>query len=195
MLSQPPSGGCVLKQGCRIHRRLFRNPAAFRRLCVETYSSEIRTKENYPAAFRRLCVETLYRQAYISPSAPAAFRRLCVETPPEKRYCSSFLRPPPSGGCVVLPALGQTRLTLCLPAAFRRLCVETKVLRYAHFACFPAAFRRLCVETGRYLVKQARHDYQPPSGGCVLKPSFPTAVCFAALQPPSGGCVLKPVRF
>ena len=59
----------------------------------------------------------------------------------------------------------------------------------------PAAFRRLCVETGRYLVKQARHDYQPPSGGCVLKPSFPTAVCFAALQPPSGGCVLKPVRF
>ena len=32
----------------------------------------------------------------------------------------------------------------------------------------PAAFRRLCVETA-LLAKLTRYDFQPPSGGCVLK--------------------------
>ena len=33
-----------------------------------------------PAAFRRLCVETGRVGTYISAVSPAAFRRLCVET-------------------------------------------------------------------------------------------------------------------
>ena len=33
---------------------------------------------------------------------------------------------------------------------------------------------------------------QPPSGGCVLKPSNFAFQGFDAVQPPSGGCVLKP---
>ena len=33
---------------------------------------------------------------------------------------------------------------------------------------------------------------QPPSGGCVLKPSLPTDRQGIEYQPPSGGCVLKP---
>ena len=32
---------------------------------------------------------------------------------------------------------------------------------------------------------------QPPSGGCVLKPTMANASVDADLQPPSGGCVLK----
>ena len=40
--------------------RLLREaPAAFRRLCVETYSKLSYLLFNYPAAFRRLCVETV----------------------------------------------------------------------------------------------------------------------------------------
>ena len=61
-LSQPPSGGCVLKpygDGAFIAGLA---PAAFRRLCVETTrhgNGDIRTT---PAAFRRLCVETVFQQ-------------------------------------------------------------------------------------------------------------------------------------
>ena len=34
-------------------------------------------------------------------------------------------------------------------------------------------------------------DFQPPSGGCVLKPQKGDVVSWGAIQPPSGGCVLK----
>ena len=34
--TQPPSGGCVLKQGVIDTGRAAEDPAAFRRLCVET---------------------------------------------------------------------------------------------------------------------------------------------------------------
>ena len=35
---QPPSGGCVLKRSCRYRYPTPAIPAAFRRLCVETFS-------------------------------------------------------------------------------------------------------------------------------------------------------------
>ena len=56
--SQPPSGGCVLKQ--HRYKLLWHAapPAAFRRLCVETASVPRRAGGESPAAFRRLCVET-----------------------------------------------------------------------------------------------------------------------------------------
>ena len=39
--------------------RLLREaPAAFRRLCVETYALQDKRYLEFPAAFRRLCVET-----------------------------------------------------------------------------------------------------------------------------------------
>ena len=54
-----------------------------------------------PAAFRRLCVETA-SSAYSSTSgAPAAFRRLCVETDVFKDLGGSWIFQPPSGGCVL----------------------------------------------------------------------------------------------
>ena len=77
------------------------------------------------------------------------------------------------------------------PAAFGRLCVETINPVISSARKTPAAFGRLCVETFG-LVVALFVLLQPPSGGCVLKPSD------QALQrrgydpqPPSGGCVLK----
>ena len=143
-------------------------PAAFRRLCVETPSGWLKTSSSCPAAFRRLCVET----AAISDAAgkvgdPAAFRRLCVET--------------------LNPALV---VTTALPAAFRRLCVETPPPSPLPLPPAPAAFRRLCVETAGGWAA-CRGVAQPPSGGCVLKPSHLSGQDTRILQPPSGGCVLK----
>ena len=55
------------------------------------------------------------------------------------------------------------------PAAFGRLCVETPLNFFAIVNNFPAAFGRLCVETASRRIP-AHCVYQPPSGGCVLKP-------------------------
>ena len=77
-----------------------------------------------PAAFRRLCVETWRYRAVRRNVAPAAFRRLCVET----TYTVSGQRAgnqPPSGGCVLKLTHVGTERTATPPAAFRRLCVET----------------------------------------------------------------------
>ena len=55
---QPPSGGCVLKQFRAVGEVIEHDPAAFGRLCVETYGSIASTLIDEPAAFGRLCVET-----------------------------------------------------------------------------------------------------------------------------------------
>ena len=56
------------------------DPAAFRRLCVETGKDKAEIPAFIPAAFRRLCVETLNLPVLRVGLPPAAFRRLCVET-------------------------------------------------------------------------------------------------------------------
>ena len=102
-ISQPPSGGCVLKPVERmLGTAIGLGPAAFRRLCVETAILTVLSLYLCPAAFRRLCVETTNRSNSNIKILPAAFRRLCVET-------------------VTDPNTGL----LEEPAAFRRLCVET----------------------------------------------------------------------
>ena len=55
-------------------------PAAFGRLCVETYIVNINRYLYEPAAFGRLCVETKSSFCLLIPIVPAAFGRLCVET-------------------------------------------------------------------------------------------------------------------
>ena len=56
----------------------------------------------------------------------------------------------------------------------------------------PAAFRRLCVET--ILPRRPQGgEFQPPSGGCVLKLQMICSRYSDHNQPPSGGCVLKPI--
>ena len=54
----------------------------------------------------------------------------------------------------------------------------------------PAAFGRLCVETDNSRISLGL-AFQPPSGGCVLKPSVIHGWGNGYDQPPSGGCVLK----
>ena len=63
---QPPSGGCVLKPRYIIQNPIYRDPAAFRRLCVETSIDTGSLNGIEPAAFRRLCVETAPR--YFQPA-------------------------------------------------------------------------------------------------------------------------------
>ena len=41
------------------------------------------------------------------------------------------------------------------------------------------------------LPTQSQAIFQPPSGGCVLKPDLKFAASKNRAQPPSGGCVLK----
>ena len=53
-----------------------------------------------PAAFRRLCVETDELSTAIEEEQPAAFRRLCVETRLTK-WIWLPANQPPSGGCVL----------------------------------------------------------------------------------------------
>ena len=150
--SQPPSGGCVLKQDNRdnfVHtnypaafRRLCVetslkvalnlsvNPAAFRRLCVETFALFKHRMEEAPAAFRRLCVETFALFKHRMEEAPAAFRRLCVETVYANVAKLPGVTQPPSGGCVLKHLPDDWLYKLVGPAAFRRLCVETLISRY-----------------------------------------------------------------
>ena len=69
----------------------YGQPAAFRRLCVETLSLSGIHPKRLPAAFRRLCVETLMQFFNWKAKAPAAFRRLCVETTRSGYYRSPAL--------------------------------------------------------------------------------------------------------
>ena len=88
----------------------FNQPAAFRRLCVETLKTVSDGLKHWPAAFRRLCVETPCRPNRSRAGlGTAAFRRLCVET--------------------LIMLRNEAEL---IPAAFRRLCVETKKYGLLH---------------------------------------------------------------
>ena len=55
---------------------------------------------------------------------PAAFRRLCVETFVKGNLIMTMTQPP-SGGCVLKPTPDGDKINRHIPAAFRRLCVET----------------------------------------------------------------------
>ena len=77
-------------------------------------------------------------------------------------------------------------------AASRRLCVETHSWTAPRPLLTSAASRRLCVETALPLVfKEEIAQFQPPLGGCVLKPHGLRDFFIAISQPPLGGCVLK----
>ena len=90
----------MLKQVIRNHFDNGGDPAAFRRLCVETKSLIRPPVKKAPAAFRRLCVETLISIHPVENVLPAAFRRLCVETMADL-YTITLSGQPPSGGCVL----------------------------------------------------------------------------------------------
>ena len=144
--TQPPSGGCVLKHRLGKRRIFAADPAAFRRLCVETRNLCFNCFISLPAAFRRLCVETCGKRLTKPAYGPAAFRRLCVETSPYRAHNSKSS-----------------------PAAFRRLCVETKTVKNKRrrYAQPPSGG---CVLKRRLDTQWYGFDTQPPSGGCVLKP-------------------------
>ena len=82
---------------------------------------------------------------------------------------------PPSGGCVLKHVGFRRNSPMRNPAAFGRLCVETtQVVCLLTFKA-PAAFGRLCVETAPPHISPPAVA-QPPSGGCVLKPTMITGL-------------------
>ena len=144
--TQPPSGGCVLKQKIGSCGYLFERPAAFGRLCVETRQRLRTRRQQQPQPPSGGCVlKPMFadKRAKINVQPPSGG---CVLKPITTQMRKSCWRQPPSGGCV-LKLTNQTR---------------------AHSLRFPAAFGRLCVETIKTR-KNARQPIQPPSGGCVLK--------------------------
>ena len=162
--AQPPSGGCVLKPRIVICR-LKSVSAAFRRLCVETFSDGVfRGFVAQPPSGGCVLKPTCYYK--IEYVGTAAFRRLCVETR-RVLICLSVSQQPPSGGCVLKPEINLA-INLKQTAAFRRLCVETRIFWPVTNCPRTAAFRRLCVETDNSSHEERSHQ-QPPSGGCVLK--------------------------
>ena len=101
-ITQPPSGGCVLKPSNRKYPCRYTAPAAFGRLCVETFPFFLPVLIFPPAAFGRLCVETIWSSIYWRSEWSAAFGRLCVETA-SSAFKSHEIAQPPSGGCVLKP--------------------------------------------------------------------------------------------
>ena len=210
-LAQPPSGGCVLKPLYQVAYLTGDQPAAFRRLCVETSIHRRQATRHRPAAFRRLCVETL----------PSILKRYRHSQPPSGGCvlkqgfcrCAGILKSqPPSGGCVLKQGTFGNRIArvcqppsggcvlkrhkndLCRreqgPAAFRRLCVETLPICMSFLFAAPAAFRRLCVETLPICMSflfAAPAAFRRLCVETFLDAKLPTE----SIQPPSGGCVLK----
>ena len=80
---------------------------------------------------------------------------------------------PPSGGCVLKLGSLQVRFEVFGSATFRWLCVETLEKVRCPLRQHSATFRWLCVETRSTVPATINVKVQPPSGGCVLKPSLP----------------------
>ena len=122
--TQPPSGGCVLKQFVIVFIILRFYAATFGWLCVETALIDSYLCYSVAATFGWLCVETISPASVSVPSEAATFGWLCVET----RFTLSQVNPH-------------------IAATFGWLCVETTPAN--NFASYPSAatFGWLCVET------------------------------------------------
>ena len=77
-----------------------------------------------PAAFGRLCVET-FRSLMAARMMCQPPSGGCVLKPPNYGGSSTVKAQPPSGGCVLKLSVGHCRYKWTMPAAFGRLCVET----------------------------------------------------------------------
>ena len=116
---QPPSGGCVLKLMAEGRSTRIYPPAAFGRLCVETFATGDIADKLGPAAFGRLCVETAFAASPENLEEPAAFGRLCVETRSLKSMEAIAPHQPPSGGCVLKPLKKCAADWLQIPSRLR----------------------------------------------------------------------------
>ena len=77
---QPPSGGCVLKLREGRIKVSGSAPAAFGRLCVETWMAYSAVKELYQPPSGGCVLKRNLTNAGKPKMVPAAFGRLCVET-------------------------------------------------------------------------------------------------------------------
>ena len=100
-VSQPPSGGCVLKQIRPICRRggLFQPPSGgcvLKQLTLNGVSiTGIQPPSGGCVLKQRMMVSA------VGTAKPAAFGRLCVETGLKRKEQEAAQAQPPSGGCVL----------------------------------------------------------------------------------------------
>ena len=118
----------MLKLPFRSPARRLRYAAAFRRLCVETYTKTKPARRKCAAAFRRLCVETLTALSATAVTTEQPPSGGCVLKLVFSEDGSHFREQPPSGGCVLKLRFCRDFRALYDAAAFRRLCVETVYL-------------------------------------------------------------------
>ena len=144
--NQPPSGGCVLKPMLRAALGTARLPAAFRRLCVETSDSR-RRPAGLPQPPSGGCVLKLSKNTVKNMEATQPPSGGCVLKQNHVNNHSSLASQPPSGGCVLKLCLPPASCGTPPPAAFGRLRVETFMLLPKQCVNHPAAFGRLRVET------------------------------------------------
>ena len=79
-MSQPPSGGCVLKRPRPFCWRRMLRPAAFGRLCVETGSNTPQQTQVTQPPSGGCVLKLINSDVFGRFTGPAAFGRLCVET-------------------------------------------------------------------------------------------------------------------
>ena len=137
----------MLKQVYRWQRLKSREPAAFRRLCVETTTVyvEFPFARNQPPlggcvlklGYRHLLVfrstQPPLGGCVLKPEVPDGGGEPdcqpplggCVLKPLRRGLGNTAFIQPPLGGCVLKHALDSNADTTDNPAAFRRLCVET----------------------------------------------------------------------
>ena len=86
---QPPSGGCVLKLALKVAQMGWDKPAAFGRLCVETYDYGYKSYKSTQPPSGGCVLKPVGSFSWRLEKEPAAFGRLCVETENIIRHCDS----------------------------------------------------------------------------------------------------------
>ena len=130
-------------------------PAAFRRLCVETFRGLPGRNLGFQPPSGG-CVLKQYKTKFYFHNGCQPPSGGCVLKPPGSVLIVDEASQPPSGGCVLKLVWVCPRNLREWPAAFRRLCVETGEVLNVLLSALPAAFRRLCVETTLYRSKVLR---------------------------------------
>ena len=146
--SQPPLGGCVLKQnGLESVQPTYGQPPLGG--CV--------LKQTMPTPKPCRCIQ---------PPLGGCVLKLIFTTKKAENICQ-----PPLGGCVLKPVISRAANVGAYPAAFRRLCVETALCAGGRSTCNAQPPLGGCVLKLWRFHNERRARNQPPLGGCVLKHS------------------------
>ena len=147
---QPPSGGCVLKHGwgSGYSQEKSQPPSGG---CVLKRLRPLRSvRRPTPAAFGRLCVETCVTPPPPLPPCRQPPSGGCVLKRTAPKWCSSNQSQPPSGGCVLKPYQIHCTCRRQHQPPSGGCVLKLTMGGQSQQNLMPAAFGRLCVETSAY---------------------------------------------